>query len=79
MINNMNWPKVGDKLKFKGVPKFLYPNFTNIRKLAEDNLVIDKEYTVRTCDVHSSWCSVAFEEFPKKEYFFHLAMFYWKY
>ena len=53
-----DWPTKGDKLRFRGVPKFVYPHFTNIIKNAQDKLTIGMDYTVSKCEVYSSWCAV---------------------
>lgn len=71
--NNINYPKTGDKLVFHGVPEFYYPSFTNMRKDADDNLEVGKEYTVSKCFVNSSWVTIYLEEFP--ELMFNLTFF----
>jgi hypothetical protein len=54
-----SFPTPGTKLKYKGTHIFW---FTDIIKNAEDNLVKGKEYTLKTIDVASSWCSITLEE-----------------
>lgn len=71
--NNIDYPKTGDKITFYGVPKFYYPFFTKMRKDAEDNLEVDREYTVLKCYVNSSWVTIYLEEFP--ELMFNLTFF----
>lgn len=53
------WPVSGDKLIYKGTHVFW---FLDIIKNAEDNLVVGKEYTLKTIDVASSWCSITLKE-----------------
>jgi hypothetical protein len=55
------WPKIGSKIKFKGVHLFWY---TNIINDADKNLEIGKEYTVHKLELASSWCGVRVEEMP---------------
>ena len=54
-----SFPVPGDKLKYKGTHTFW---FVDIIKNAEDNLVRGKEYTLKSIDVASSWCSITLEE-----------------
>ena len=72
-----NWPKSGDKLKFLTANKNFYPHYISIVDFAKKNLVEGQEYTVRKCEVYSSWCAVWLEEFEGDRYF-HLSMFEWK-
>ena len=69
------WPKVGEKVRFIGADGIYYPHYTNVIKNAKDNLVVDQEYTVRKCEVYSSWCAVWLEELLGEENLFHLPMF----
>ncbi len=71
------WPLIGDKVKFKGADGRFYPNFTNIIQFAKNNLEIGKTYTVRNCEVHSSWCALWVEGEGLSDAFFHLTMFEW--
>ncbi len=52
------FPKVGGKITFKGVPKFYYPMFTHIGDYARLNLIINEEYTVIKVEIFSSWNAV---------------------
>jgi hypothetical protein len=61
MDNQNNWPKIGDRLTFNGVPKFFYPHFVKVGKYAEENLTKENEYIVTKCEVYSSWCAVWLE------------------
>ena len=61
--NKPEFPQAGDKVIFKGVPEFYFPNFTNMRKDAEV-LEIGKQYTLSKVRVNSSWVTVYLEEFP---------------
>lgn len=72
----LTWPKEGDKLKFKTAEGFHYPCFTNIISFAKENLICGQEYTVRKCEVYSSWCAVWLEEI-EGDNCFHLSMFEW--
>lgn len=66
--NNMNnFPKVGDKLKFKTIPEFFYPCYTCMRERAQKILEKDKSYTVSHVEVYSSWCQVWLEEIGNGE------------
>ncbi len=74
-----NWPKAGDKLTPKAeLPKFVYPHFISIVEDAHENLKPDTVYTVRKCEVYSSWCAVWLEEFEGDRKF-HLSFFDWNY
>lgn len=64
MKTQNEFPSVGDKIKFLGVPEFYYPMFTSMKKLAEDNLKIGQICTVRRVEIYSSWCAVWLEEIP---------------
>jgi len=66
------FPKAGDKLIFKGVPEFYYPNFTNMREDARV-LQLGVEYTISRCLVNSSWVTIYLEEYP--ETMFNLGFF----
>ena len=52
----------GSKVKFTGVPDFVYPHFNNLQEFAKNTLEIDKIYTIRAHRVFSSWQSVCLEE-----------------
>ena len=54
-----DFPDPGTKLKYKGIHIFW---FTDIIANAEKNLVVGKEYTLKSIDVASSWCSITLEE-----------------
>lgn len=56
-----DFPKVGDKLKFTGVPRMYYPYFTDMKTAAETNLVLNKKYTISKVEIFSSWVSVELE------------------
>jgi hypothetical protein len=70
------WPKIGDKVKFKTFLGMFYPYFTNVIQFAKDNLKVGEIYTVRNCEVYSSWCAVWLDEI-EGDHFFHLSMFEW--
>jgi hypothetical protein len=53
------WPKVGDKVKYKGVSATW---FKDLIENAENLLKLDEEYTLSRITVNSSWCSVLLEE-----------------
>ena len=59
-----DWPKPGDKLKFKGIPAFVYPHFNNIIERVKNHFKVGEIYTVSKCEVYSSWCAVWLEEYP---------------
>lgn len=61
MRNEINWPKAGDELIFKGVPKFYYPHFTNMQVYCEENLVVGQTYKIARADVLSSWVCIYLE------------------
>ena len=61
MTNQPKWPKPGDKLIFKGVPKIYFPHFIPMGKYARENLIIDKEYALTDIQINSSWVSVFIE------------------
>ena len=71
------WPHIGDKLKFTGADGWFYPQHTNVIQFAKDNLKVGEIYTVRNCEVYSSWCAIWLEEGGLSDAFFHLAMFDW--
>jgi hypothetical protein len=70
------WPEIGDKVRFLGAEGIFYPHFTNIIEFAKENLKVGQTYTVRNCEVYSSWCAVWLDEI-KGDNFFHLSMFEW--
>jgi hypothetical protein len=53
------WPKVGDKIKYKGVTTTW---FKDIAENAENHLKLGEEYTLARVTINSSWCSVILEE-----------------
>lgn len=71
------WPRAGDKVKFLGADGDFYPHYVNIIRFAKKNLKVGEIYTVRRCEVYSSWCSVWLEEKGLSDPFFHLQMFEW--
>ena len=71
------WPHIGDKVKFKGADGWFYPHFVNVIQFAKDNLEVGKVYTVRYCEVYSSWCALRLEGAGLSDTFFHLSMFEW--
>ena len=73
---NWEWPHVGDKVKFLSAEGMFYPHFTDVIDFAKKNLSCGREYTVRNCEVYSSWCAVWLEEI-EDDHFFHLSMFEW--
>jgi len=75
-LGEWTWPLVGDKVKFKSADGFFYPYYTNIISFAKENLVGEQIYTVRNCEVYSSWCAVWLEEI-EGDHFFHRSMFEW--
>lgn len=81
---NNKWPKAGDKLIAKDIlPDWFYPHFTDIVEDGKANIIPGQEYTVKDCEVHSSWCAVWLEELPplpdQSDRFFHLSFFNWNY
>jgi hypothetical protein len=70
------WPETGDKVRFQGADGKFYPHYTNVIQFAKDNLMLGQIYTVRNCEVYSSWCAVWLEEI-EGDHFFHLSMFEW--
>lgn len=71
-----NFPKKGDKLKFKKVPAMYYPMFTNIGEYAKNHLIPEFEYTVAKVEVNSSWCAVWLEGIGDENNFFNYTFFY---
>lgn len=71
-----DWPQTGDKVKFLTAEGMLYPFFTNIIDFAKKNLISGREYTVKKCEVYSSWCGIWLEE-VEFEHPFHKSMFEW--
>ncbi len=71
------WPCKGHKVKFKGADGKFYPHFVNVIQFAKDNLKVGEIYTVRRCEVYSSWCALWLEGVGLSDAFFHLAMFEW--
>ncbi len=63
------FPKIGDKVIFKGVPDIYYPMFTCMKKHAEEKLVIGQTYTARKVEVYSSWCAIWLDEVEGDVYF----------
>lgn len=74
---NYNWPSKGDKLTFLTADGWFYPHFTEVIDFAKKNLSCGREYTVKRCEVYSSWCGVWLEE-VEYEHPFHLPMFDWQ-
>ena len=72
--NDDHWPKVGDKVKFLTAEGMFYPHFTNIIANAKEKLHTGGIYTVRKCEVYSSWCAVWLDELGEDGYC-HLSMF----
>ncbi len=70
-----DFPKVGDKLIFTGVPKFYYPCFTCMKARAERDLIVGQEYTVRKVAVYSSWCAVWLEGIGEEPDNFNIVFF----
>jgi len=60
--NDSKWPTKGDKVKFLTAEGRFYPGFTNIIENAKNKLHMGQIYTVRRCEVYSSWCCVWLEE-----------------
>lgn len=77
LLQSNDWPKSGDKVKFLSAEGFFYPHFTNIIDFAQKNLTCGREYTVKKCEVYSSWCGIWLEE-VEFDHPFHLTMFDWK-
>jgi len=75
LVDN-EWPQAGDKVRFKSADGWFYPHYTNVIQFAKDNLKVGEIYTVRNCEVYSSWCAVWLEEI-EGDHFFHLSMFEW--
>ena len=70
------WPCKGHKVKFKGADGMFFPHYTNVIQFAKDNLTVGETYTVRNCEVYSSWRAVWLEEI-EGDNLFHLSMFEW--
>lgn len=51
------FPKVGELLKFTGVPDFIYPQFSHYRRASRD-LVVGQVYKCTRVDIYSSYCAV---------------------
>ena len=75
-LQESKWPNVGDKVKFKNAEGMFYPHFTNVIQFAKDNLKAGEIYTVRKCEVYSSWCAIWLDEI-EGGHFFHRSMFEW--
>ena len=78
----LEWPSTGDKIKTKDkFQEFFYPHFTDMVEDGMQNLEPNKLYTVKRCEVYSSWCAVWLEELPDTEErgdrFFNLTFFDW--
>lgn len=79
--SKLNWPKPGDKLKFKGKTRCFH---TNVEENGEklEKLGRGLEYTVREIDVASSWTLIKLEQFPETDKFgedwFSLSFFEWE-
>ena len=71
----INFPKIGDKLAYKGVPEFYYPMFLSMKGHAEKHLTVGEIYTVRKVEVLSSWCCVWLEEVEDDEIYFNRLFF----
>lgn len=76
LYQDWEWPHIGDKVKFKGAHGWFYPHHTDVIQFAKDNLKVGQIYTVRKCEVYSSWCAVWLEEI-EGDNLFHLPMFEW--
>jgi len=63
MKNEPKWPQAGDSLIFTGVPLFFYPQFVQVGKFAEDNLVLGQSYEVSKVFVGSSWVTIYIKQF----------------
>lgn len=75
-----DFPKAGDKLVVKKIfPEFFYPHFRDMVEDAKNNLIPGEIYTVKKCEVYSSWSAVWLEEIqPSKDRndrFFNLTYF----
>ena len=73
-LQSNDWPKTGDKVKFLSAEGMFYPHFTNIIDFTKKNLIVGREYTVKKCEVYSSWCGIWLEE-VEFEHPFHKLMF----
>ena len=63
--DDYGFPSPGAKLKYKGTHIFWFlHSFEN----AKNNLVVGKEYTLKTIEVFSSWCCITLEETGDTEY-----------
>ena len=71
------WPCKGHKVRFIGADRMFYPHFVNVVEFAKRNLKIGEIYTVRNCEVYSSWCRLWLEEEGLSDAFFYLDMFEW--
>lgn len=60
-----DFPVPGAKLKYKGPHVFW---FANMVRDAQNNLVVGKEYTLKTIRVWSSWCCITLEETGNLEF-----------
>lgn len=69
------WPRVGDKVKFIGADRPMYPNYLDMKETARTKLEVGKLYTVKECEVYSSWCSITLEELSYTN--FNLTLFEW--
>lgn len=77
-----SWPRPGDKLvALENPPKWFYPHYTDIVEDGLANIKPGQEYTVKKCNIYSSWCAVWLEELPDRtegeERRFHLSFFKW--
>jgi len=75
-VHGWEWPHIGDKVRFKSADGMFYPHYTNIIQFAKDNLKVGEIYTVRKCEVYSSWCAVWLDEI-ESDNLFDLPMFEW--
>lgn len=64
-INQEEWPKIGDKLKFRGTHHFW---FTYIIGNAKSHLKEGEFYTLSKIDIFSSWVRIQVKEVPDVDF-----------
>lgn len=71
------FPKIGDTLIFKEVPKFYYPMYLDMGEKARKELIPGKKYIVSKVEIYSSWCAVWIDDLNEHDDCYNLSFFKW--
>lgn len=63
-MESYRYPKIGDKVKFVKVKPFWFIDMIENAK----NLIVGREYTIKSVKINSSWICVKFKETGELEF-----------